>query len=57
MKKMYIAPEFEILVTNVEAPIATSFNANGPSIGNGGTGSDTDDPDVKADNFWGDEEW
>ena len=53
MKKMYIAPEVELLTMNVEMPMATSVVVTGgPGVGFGGNGDDTDDPVVKEDQDW-----
>ena len=49
MKKTYIAPEAELLMLNVELPLAMSAGTNIPGVGFGGEGSGTDDPDVKED--------
>ncbi|MBP5380232.1 MAG: hypothetical protein J6Y39_00670 [Bacteroidaceae bacterium] len=48
MKKMYIAPEAELLILNVEMPLAASVSTN-IGIGYGGTGDDSDDPAAKED--------
>ncbi len=53
MKKNYIAPEFEVLVMNIEQPVATStkINTSIDGLDYAGVGSDSDDPGVKADMF------
>ena len=53
MKKMYIAPEVELLTMNVEMPMATSVKVNGADgFSFGGEGNATDDPSVKEDQDW-----
>ena len=51
MKKMYIAPEVELLTMNVEMPMAMSIRTDA-GVGYGGDGNDTDNPDVKDDQDW-----
>ena len=46
MKKTYIAPEAELLMLNVEMPLAMSDNQGN---GFGGVDDGTHDPDVKGD--------
>ena len=48
MKKMYIAPEAELLILNLEMPLAASVHTDN-GIGYGGVGNDTDDPAAKED--------